>query len=107
MDILGNGQRIFIVTDEESSKFYHIQKFSEIDSDSEEDETTTSALDNRLSEAYSLFVSGRYTDSKNLLKSKETWLKEFGTVIHYFQEFMVTKRPLCRNWKMRYSRDMT
>ena len=76
-------EKLFIVTDEESSGLYHIQKFSEFDSDSEEDETTTSALDNRLSEAYSLFVSGRYSDSKNLLKSKEMWLREF--IVSYFQ----------------------
>ena len=62
---------------------YHLENFSEFEVDDDEEETVSTALDTRLSEAYSLFVNGRYSDSEELRKSKEAWLKEF--IFSYFQ----------------------
>ena len=36
-----------------------------------------------MSEAYSLFVGGRYSESEELLKSKETWLRDY--IFSYFE----------------------
>ena len=78
-------EKLFIISDDE--KFagrFHYQDLSKIEVDDDEDEKlSTSTISNRLAEAYSLFVDGRWDDSKKLLESKETWLKEF--IYSYFQ----------------------
>ena len=92
-------EKLFIISDDE--KFagqFHYQDLSKIEVDEEQDEKlSTSTISNRLAEAYSLFVDGRWDDSKKLLESKETWLKEF--IYSYFQNIehfsysSVTKVP--------------
>ena len=78
-------EKLFIVCDDEPiAKAFHYQNLSEFEvDDAEEENITTSTISNRLAEAYSLFVDGRWDDSKKLLESKETWLKEF--IFSYFQ----------------------
>ena len=92
-------EKLFIVCDDEKfAKTFHYQNLSEFEIDTaEEEDVTTSTISNRLAEAYSLFVDGRWDDSKKLLESKETWLKEF--IYSYFQNIehfsysSVTKVP--------------
>ncbi|SMH71321.1 putative ATP-dependent DNA helicase [Candidatus Nitrosotalea okcheonensis] len=75
---------LYIITDDKNSKNYHIENLSEIEIDDKEDVLVATRLDNRLSEAFSLFVAGRFKDSEKLLKEKDTWLEEF--IINYFNE---------------------
>ena len=90
--------KLFIISDEKNAKTFHRENLSEIEVDSaEEEEISTSTISTRLSEAYSLFVGGRYSDSEELLKSKETWLREY--IFSYFENIehfsysSVTKVP--------------
>ena len=71
-------EKLFIVSDDKYAKLFHIENFSEIEVDSaEEEKLSTATINSQLSEAYSLFVGGRFSESEKLLKSKELWLKEF------------------------------
>jgi len=91
--------KLFIISDEKNAKTFHHENLSEIEVDSTEteEEISTSTISTRLSEAYSLFVGGRYSDSEELLKSKEMWLKEY--IFSYFENIehfsysSVTKVP--------------
>ena len=77
-------EKLFIIADEKNAKTFHHENFSEIEVDSlEEEEISTSSTSALLSEAYSLFVGGRYSESEKLLKSKETWLKDY--IFSYFE----------------------
>jgi len=92
-------EKLFIISDDEKiAKRFHHENLSEFEVDEiEEEEVDTSTISNRLSEAYSLFVSGEYSKSEKLLKSKETWLREY--IISYFENIehfsysSVTKVP--------------
>ena len=92
-------EKLFIISDDEKiAKRFHHENLSEFEVDEiEEEEVDTSTISNRLSEAYSLFVSGEYSKSEELLKSKETWLREY--IISYFENIehfsysSVTKVP--------------
>ena len=78
-------EKLYIISDDENvaQSFYH-QNLSEYEVDeTAEEDTDTSTISHRLSEAYSLFVGGRYSKSEELLKSKETWLREF--IFSYFE----------------------
>lgn len=77
-------EKLFIIADEKNAKTFHHENLSQIEVDSLEDEEIgTSTTSARLSEAYSLFVGGRYSDSEKLLKSKETWLRDY--IFSYFE----------------------
>ena len=92
-------EKLFIISDDEKiAKRFHHENLSEFEVDeTEEEEVDTSTISHRLSEAYSLFVSGEYSKSEELLKSKETWLREY--IISYFENIehfsysSVTKVP--------------
>ena len=92
-------EKLFIISDDEKiAKRFHHENLSEFEVDEiEEEEVDTSTISNRLSEAYSLFVSGEYSKSEELLKSKETWIREY--IISYFENIehfsysSVTKVP--------------
>tara|TARA_B110001454_G_scaffold87339_1_gene83771 strand:- start:146 stop:2881 length:2736 start_codon:yes stop_codon:yes gene_type:complete len=79
-------EKLFIIADEKNAKTFHHEKLSEIEVDAleKDEEISTSVITTRLSEAYSLFVGEKYEDSKKLLKSKETWLKEY--IFSYFED---------------------
>ena len=55
---------------------------SDIEVDDSKDELIVAELNNRLSEAYSLFIAGRVDDSQKLLKSEDAWLEEY--IRNYF-----------------------
>lgn len=76
-------EKLIIIADDKNSKNYHIENFSEIEIDDKEDEIVATRLDNRLSEAFSLFVAGRFQDSEKLLKAEDGWLEEF--ILSYFK----------------------
>ena len=76
-------EKLFVISDDKYAGTFHLENFSEFEVDDEEEETVSTVLDTRLSEAYSLFVDGRYSDSEKLRKSKEAWLREF--IFSYFQ----------------------
>ena len=77
-------EKLFILGKEAVAKSFHIQNLSHYhDTGVEEDDDIASTINNRLSEAYSLFVSGRIDDSQKLLKKKENWIKE--RILDYFQ----------------------
>ena len=92
-------EKLFIISDDEKiAKRFHHENLSEFEVDEiEEEDIDTSTISHRLSEAYSLFVSGEYSKSEELLKSKETWLREY--IISYFENIehfsysSVTKVP--------------
>ena len=92
-------EKLFIISkDEQFAARFHHQGLSKIEVDDVvEEKISTSTISNRLAEAYSLFVDGRWDDSKKLLERKETWLKEF--IYSYFQNIehfsysSVTKVP--------------
>jgi DNA helicase-2/ATP-dependent DNA helicase PcrA len=76
-------EKLIIITDDRNSKNYHMENLSEIEVDDKEDEMVATRLDNRLSEAFSLFVAGRFQDSEKLLKAEDGWLEEF--ILNYFK----------------------
>tara|TARA_B110001454_G_scaffold218201_1_gene245565 strand:- start:3592 stop:6279 length:2688 start_codon:yes stop_codon:yes gene_type:complete len=91
-------EKLFIVTDDKSAKQFHIEDLSEIEVDDlEEEKLSTATINSQLSEAYSLFVGGRVSESQKLLKSKESWLREFihsyFTNIDHFSYSSVIKDP--------------
>ncbi|MCX6818434.1 MAG: ATP-dependent DNA helicase [Candidatus Aenigmarchaeota archaeon] len=90
-------ERLFILTDDKNMRNYHIEDLSEIEVDAKEEEIVATKLNNRISEAFSLFVAGRFDESKKLLKSEDKWLKDF--IISYFKKLelfsysMITNDP--------------
>ena len=71
-------EKLFIVTDDKTAKQFHLEELSEIEVDDLEEEVlSTATINSQLSEAYSLFVGGRVSESQKLLKSKEMWVQEF------------------------------
>lgn len=91
-------EKLFIIGDENYAPNFHSEKFSDFkDESADKDETIASLVDNRLTEAYSLFVHGRHNDSKKLLALKEPWVKNlihsyFKSVDH-FSYSNITKDP--------------
>jgi len=76
-------EKLVVIVSEKESKGYHIEDLSEIEVDNKDkDELIVAELNNRLSEAYSLFIAGRVDDSQKLLKSEDPWLEEY--IRNYF-----------------------
>ena len=76
-------EKLIIITDDKNAIKYHIENLSENEIDDKEDDIVATRLDNRLSEAFSLFVAGRFEDSQKLLKAEDGWLEEF--ISSYFK----------------------
>ena len=75
-------EKLIVIADDKASKNYHVEDLSEIEVDDAKDELIATKLNNRLSEAYSLFIAGRFADSEKLLKEEDDWLREY--IINYF-----------------------
>ncbi len=75
-------ERLVVIADDKESKNYHIEDLSEIEVDDAKDELIVAELNSRLSEAYSLFIAGRFSDSEKLLKEEDVWLEEY--IKNYF-----------------------
>ncbi len=76
-------EKLIVIADDKESKNYHIEDLSEIEVDDVKDELVATKLNNRLSEAYSLFIAGRFSDSKKLLNSEDGWLEDY--IVNYFK----------------------
>jgi DNA helicase-2/ATP-dependent DNA helicase PcrA len=76
-------EKLIIITDDKNTKKYHIENYSENEIDDKADDIIATRLNNRLSEAFSLFVAGRFNDSEKLLKAEDGWLEEF--IFNYFK----------------------
>ena len=77
-------EKLFIIGDEKSAPFFHIQNLSEFEVDpTPKEEQITSVVNKRLTDAYSLFVSGNLTEAEKHLKDKEPWLKQY--ILSYFE----------------------
>jgi DNA helicase-2/ATP-dependent DNA helicase PcrA len=86
-----------VIADDKGSKSYHIEELSEIEVDDAKDELIVAELNNRLSEAYSLFIAGRFSESEQLLKSEDSWLEEYiksyFTSVDHFSYSSVNTNP--------------
>jgi DNA helicase II / ATP-dependent DNA helicase PcrA len=71
-------EKLFLIADETISNGFQIEKLSKIELDIiDKDETAASIVNTRYSEAYALFVSGRYSESQDLLKTEDVWLEDY------------------------------
>ena len=70
-------EQLIVIAEDKESKNYHIEDLSEMEVDDVKDELITTKLDNRLTEAYSLFIGGRFSDSEKLLKGEDGWLEKY------------------------------
>ena len=77
-------EKLFIITEDAYLGYFHTEKLSDFTTDSKEEEKISIAsMNSRLSEAYSMFVAGKITESQKFLQTKETWIKDF--IIEYFK----------------------
>jgi DNA helicase-2/ATP-dependent DNA helicase PcrA len=76
-------EKLIIITDNKNARKYHIQNLCENEIDDKEAEIVATKLNNRLSEAFSLFLAGRFHDSEKLLNAEDGWLEEF--ILSYFK----------------------
>ena len=90
-------EKLIVIADDKGSKSYHIEELSEIEVDDAKDELIVAELNNRLSEAYSLFIAGRFSESEQLLKSEDSWLEEYiksyFTSVDHFSYSSVNTNP--------------
>ena len=90
-------EKLYIVGDENTANSFQIENLSEIELDIlDKDEITASLVNSKYSEAYSLFVAGKYSESQDLLKNHNMWLEEyihsyFKNVDHFSYSNITTK----------------
>ena len=72
-----------IITDLTHALDFHIENLSDLEVDDVTDTRTSSVLDYHLTEAYSLFLGGKFTEAEKLLKSEDPWLME--RIVSYFK----------------------
>ena len=78
-------EKLIVIADSRTANKYHVEAFSDIEVDDSEDEPAVATRpNNELSEAYSLFVAGRLSDSERLLKREDAWLKQ--RIEDYFRD---------------------
>jgi len=71
-------EKLYIVGDEKTANSFQIEDLSEIELDIlDKDETTASLVNSKYSEAYSLFVAGKYSESQEVLKNNDVWLESY------------------------------
>jgi len=76
-------QKLVVIADDKESKNYHLEDLSDIEVDDSKDELVATKLNNRLAEAYSLFIAKRFDDSEKLLEEKDDWLEDY--IKNYFE----------------------
>ena len=62
---------------------FALEDLSEIEVDDAKDELIATKLNNRLFEAYALFIAKRFSDSEKLLKGEDGWLEDY--IVNYFE----------------------
>jgi len=75
--------QLFILGDQKTVGKYHIEGFTKIQNSSTQEGMTVAQPDDRLVEAYSLFVAGRTSECMQMLK-KDVWLR--GYIVRYFRD---------------------
>lgn len=75
-------EKLFILTDDKSSKNYHLQDLNELEVDDSSEELVATKMNSKMAEAFALFVAGRFEDSKSLLNENDQWLEDF--IVNYF-----------------------
>ena len=90
-------EQLIVIARDKHAKNYHLQDLSEFEADDSEDVKTTVWSDRVLAEAYSLFVTGRNSDSKRLLEAEEDWLgrliRDYFDGIDSFSYSMIDANP--------------
>jgi DNA helicase-2/ATP-dependent DNA helicase PcrA len=76
-------EKLIIITNDRNARKYHVDNLCETEIDDKKDEIVAAKLSNTLSEAYSLFIAGRFKDSEELLNEEDGWLKEL--IYNYFK----------------------
>ena len=89
-------EKLVVIAGDRESKNYHIDGLSESKRDDLKDESVAVKLNHRLTEAYSLFIDKRFSDSEKLLDGEDRWLEEyiknyFATVDHFSYSSIKTK----------------
>ena len=86
-----------IITDlTHADDFHWDDKLSDLKVDTVTDTNISSVLDYHLTEAYSLFLGGKFTEAEKLLKGEDPWLMEriisyFNNVDHFSWSSVTTK----------------
>jgi DNA helicase-2/ATP-dependent DNA helicase PcrA len=72
-------EKLFVLTDDDVSDQYVIDSLSthSVDGTDKKQQDITSFTDFKLTDAYSLFVAGKYEESKELLKQTDDWLEKW------------------------------
>ena len=71
-------EKLMVIAGDNVAKNYHIEELSDMEVDDLEDKPDAVAHPNsNLSEAYSLFVAGRFEDSERLLKHEDAWMRQY------------------------------
>ena len=95
-------KELFVLAEESLSKQFFIPKLSKFTDESAnqkgmKEDSTTTLVDSRLSDAYEMFVHGRFKEADKLLKSKEPWLKNliftYFKNVERFSYSSITKDP--------------
>jgi len=76
-------EKLFVITDDKEKSMYYVENFSEIEMDSTSENTIAVKMDSRLSEAFALFIEGRFEESKKMLTKEDDWLEQY--IINYFK----------------------
>jgi len=76
-------EKLIVITDDKEKGKYYVENLSEIEIDSNMENAIATKIDSRLSEAFSLFIAGRFEDSKKLLDKEDGWLEQ--VIINYFK----------------------
>jgi DNA helicase II / ATP-dependent DNA helicase PcrA len=76
-------EQLVIIADDSNKIKYHIENLSEIEMDETQEDIIAAKMDGRLSEAFSLFLAGRFDESKKLLKEEDDWLEQY--IVNYFK----------------------
>ena len=89
-------EKLVVIVGDGEPKSYYIEGLSEFKNDDLKDESVAIKLNHRLTEAYSLFIEKRFSDSEKLLDGENQWLKEyiknyFSTVDHFSYSSIETK----------------
>ena len=95
-------KELFIVGEESISKQFFIPKLSKFKDESAnqkgmKEDSVATLVDSRLSDAYEMFVHGRFKEAQTILTSKEPWLKNL--IFSYFNNIerlsysSITKDP--------------
>ena len=90
-------EQLVIIAKDKDAKRYHLQDLSEFEADDSTDVKAAIQSDHRLTEAYSMFVAGRHSDSKRLLDAEEDWIarliRDYFKNIERLSYYVINTKP--------------